>query len=257
MRSRKYAITHHGVKGMKWGVRKERNTGSRRGQKSYERAANRKLDTLAAQAKTSRVLSKRDYSSLDNKSVNLGSKFYRMSSGSDLHASEVYASNNQKDRDTYKASLRAHRTTTMLPMELTVSSAKDLISPGKKERVDIFIGTLNQKVDIGGGNKKTVGDVYRTNMPQHRALNNFDLGLAVYDHFSQTQIYRTPIHTPYFDEVKKRGYSAVIDDADARWLSDTPAIIFKDAANLKVDKVHTVTAKERADARKRYVERDD
>lgn len=225
----KYLI-HYGVKGMKWGVRREANR--------RVREARTRLASRASWA--SREITESEYKTLSAKPIHLGSKFNRVSGNSSTNLSDfAYVTTNKDDHNRYIALLNPNGPNAKLGQKFSISiqSAKEVVSPGMKERVDSYISVLDDKMNNG----MTARDYILSANPNLSSLNNRELGLKTYQTFSQSVVMQNPITSLYFDEIKKKGYNAVVDDADRDFVSKTPVIIFPKESSAKVTEVIPLT----------------
>lgn len=232
------SIAHYGVKGMKWGVRKEeadRNVADYR-QKISDRASSNSNTGI-------------DYSKLSDKDVNLGRNFKRISGSASKKLNDtVYVSKTKEDHDRYTALLAPNHGRSKNKFELEVSTVKEAISPSAKKRFDTFVETLNQPVPNPYNRSLIKGRAYLERDLADKALSDFELGKKRYNDFAQSQGARTPLHNAYFDNLKNKGYNALIDDADSGLVSDMPIILFKDPSGARVDSSKKLSKEEIVDA---------
>lgn len=240
-------LAHYGVKGMKWGERRRlRKEGNAR-----VTVFNARVDSILGK-RTLSPISKKEYDSLSSKPVKLGvagDTFKRFAANTELKEF-AYVSKSQKDHDRYKAIL--------LPgggmagnqrLDLTLKVTKDLVSPSKKERIDTYIKTLDQDIKFTAldGNPATMkGREYLENLGMEhfsaaKALNNREYGLKTYNSFAGAQVLASPIHLAYASNIRKQGYNALVDDADAGILADLPIIIFPKDSGARVESVTPLT----------------
>lgn len=228
-------LAHYGVKGMKWGERKA-------AQKNFEAWGASKH---ASGFDKTAPLSESEYQSFSAKPIKLGDKqtvYKRIAAPDNTKlGGMIYVTNNDKDHNTYTAFFPGSGDTKFLfnKAALTIHADKDLISPGKKERVDLFIETLGQKIPDDSGSIHT-GRTYAlgSDEPAYlKAMSDRQIGLEYYNVFAQSQYHRTPLHEAYFEKVKSKGYNALFDDADGGYISNTPIIMFPEKASARVTEV--------------------
>jgi hypothetical protein len=232
---------------MKWGVRKEQ-----------KREANRKLDSFLARVGTRHDLAtaeitEAEYKKLPSKPVKLGSDFLRIDGKNKgtLRNDIVYVSKNEHDHNRYKAVLAPGGKASAKRFELKVKTATEAISPSHKERIDTFIRTIGQDIPDPHGGPAVSGRVWveGEHPDPGRALNNRELGLKYYNTFAQQQVHATPLHTAYFNNLKKKGYNALVDDADRGHISDLPIVLFPKESGASVVEIKRVSKQELIDAR--------
>lgn len=226
-------LEHFGVKGMKWGVRKELQRNSNDAIVRERNILQTKIPTLHKE------ITKEEYAKLDTSAINLGSTFKRVAGLKQVTLSDVaYVTSDENDHKRYLAMLSpAGPGKDNAPKSsLTVKTSSSAMSPGDRERVDLYIKSLNSEISPG----YTGRDYLLSSFPQLANLNSQELGLKTYRSFVQSQVMDTPLRSLYFKEVKDRGYNALVDDADKGFMAKTPAIIFTASAGARVTEVKPI-----------------
>jgi uncharacterized protein (UPF0297 family) len=240
-------LTHHGVKGMKWGVRKAR-----------EKQANANVDAYVADVHSqtsyaTREISEKEYKSLSSKPVKLGNDFLRIAGKNPGKFRDiVYVSKTADDHNRYKAILAPGNNARSKRFDVSIKTAQEAFSPSKKERIDTFIKTLGQDVPDPSGKISAKGRDWMVGVDPdspYRALSNREVGLQTYQQFAQKQVLNTPLHQAYFNNLKEKGYNALVDDADAGVVSRLPVIIFPNESGARVTEIKPVSRDELTDAR--------
>jgi hypothetical protein len=241
-------LAHYGVKGMKWGVRKNdpyASTESRSLRKESTRKAQAFSDSVMAKRYATLKMSEREYKSLSTGKEFIQKGDYLRRTTKDPRQSlpkETFASRTLNDAKTYNAILagpsgaKKYKTPVY---ELDIKAVKKLAGPSEKERVDIFMDVLSKpKVQLPDGTTMT-GKDYLTKRyaPELREMSTKQAGLEFYRKFTWLN-YETnnPLTRAYNDEVKSRGYDFMTDDNNKDYLTKKPAILL----NTKSDTVDVV-----------------
>lgn len=221
------SLTHYGVKGMKWGVRKAQANAN---------VANYRQGISSRYASRPQTISESEYKKLDTKDSVLAKKnqeAYRIANAANSALNgKTYISVDKRDNDVYAALLDASGNSKAKKSQLILGVNEDLISPSKKQRVDTFIEVLNSDIPFQG--KTIKGRDLVSYTLADKAASTKDLGLKYYNQFAQSQVMNTPLSTKYFDTIRKKGYNALLDDADANLVTKLPVIVLDSKKSLTV-----------------------
>jgi hypothetical protein len=215
-------LAHYGVKGMKWGVRRE----AKRNFKAYMGEANRRVQNYQWD------ITEAEYKRMSAKPIALGKDFHRITSQNNTNLRDfVYVTNNKDDRDRYRAFFGPGGNVRKVSKkdELRIKTTKEARSPGEKERVDAYIKVLGE----GLKKNREVQDAFG-GPEAARSLNAREVGFRTYRQVMQSGHENTSIHSAYFKEIQRRGYTALMDDADRGIFSKTPIILFPKDSNARV-----------------------
>ena len=261
-------LYHYGVKGMKWGVRKNRtqsnnkNVAKRSSDETKEVNNKKKLTTkqkvaigaaaagtalaviggiyvykkvnMPTHIKTFKFGEMVDVDSLPSKDTILskGTKMQRISSKSvEDYATEgkrIYVSYLKKDNRMYKEAM---------PDFIRQWGKQGIISDdGRKS----YEHVLKSKNDIKIPSKRAMAEMYMeatksTKVDQGR-YQKFMTGLVNHD---------DPEVKTFFEIVKKRGYNALIDENDAGNFTKSPLILLNPKNDIELSKSHRITAIEK------------
>lgn len=126
-------------------------------------------------------------------------------------------------------------------------------SPSEKKRVQILMDLLDKDPQ----NRKDLIDLTGIGLynPQHHnSVSSESLALKHYNTFARAIVMDNPLGEKYMKHVKDLGYNALVDDNDAKQLSDLPMILL-DAANTTKNRTSKLLTPEMEKAaRKRLVE---
>lgn len=199
-------LKHHGVKGMRWGVRKKRDSNSSKKTIDYKTESFR---------------------------IKKGTEIHRISNVSkETNKGSGYASFLKEDVKTYQDTGKLFSKFGTKQFDLTFKAKKDLISPSQKVRVDTFLKKLNEP-DFARElrntqrrmfilNIPTPGDVKMSlkyeNLSLNKARGYRMLNLAISGNKS--------LRSKYLNEFKKAGYNILLDEADSTNKVSKAPIIF-------------------------------
>lgn len=252
-------LQHHGVKGMKWGVRKDqyRSYVDKNATRSTEGALKRlgsniNIARYSVKGAKLKVKEKRDndwYNRLETGRdyINKGATLTRVVRGVDQNAlaGRLYVAKRKDDADMYRATIpyfqkkgSSGKKSYHSVYQVQLETKKRLAMPSQKERVDVFIETL-QRPD---GKKWLSENGYKGQIDE---LNAKQVGLKYYQKFNRyAGDQNSRFNDAYFNEIKRRGYNALIDDNDAGIWSKEPTILLSPKGDVKITKVRQLSADE-------------
>jgi len=250
----KEILTHHGTKGMKWGVRKAYKPTGRSGSGTKKPKYTERAD-LGKRAKGSKTLQKQAL-----RVVKKGDTVHHVTMNADLvpRAGGLYASYLESDAETYrteyKTFLEATRDAKKV-FEYDLKVVQDIITPSKQAKVDAFIEMHRDK-----NSEQLVAD-----MAKNKMSASFGLAIArlvglgknqksnltkkyqdliesddpkaqqkAFDDFAQFLVWEPKIRKQYFKKLAKDGFTAMYDDFDMDDYSKEPLIIFNPEKSLAV-----------------------
>lgn len=257
-------LAHYGIKGMHWGVRRDRTTLSkddrRQARKNIQALTKRSLDNKYADGNLfERPMSEAEYKKLSNKTETFrkGQTVQRVTTRKDeqSYPGITYVSTNKADRDIYRAVMPVVNGVTRFGgdksykkhYEVTFKALETLKSPSQKERVDAFSALMDQpSVKLKNG-KTLTGREYMVKLGYRRevkTLNSQQLGLRFYKQFAEDQGngMDSPLNSAYFNSLKEKGYNSVLDDNDRDNLAKTPLIVLNPNGSLKTMSVKPLSA---------------
>lgn len=227
-------LKHYGVKGMRWGVRKDRATSNkpRTKEEQAKRERNKKIAITAVSVVAVSVgayaVSKYSNTHLD-KTIKAGKNMQRVSKYMDTPLKDVvYASHLKSDNKGYRTWFAAMNGSQYVK---NMTSEKDIKIAGTKEAKKTFESLLK--------NDEQIKSKFE-NMDVDKAFKLFNKDTLFYPGMEDTQM-----ASKYYSELSKKGYSAVRDVNDqVNSKVTSPLIIFGGKDSLTVNDVKKITPKE-------------
>lgn len=253
-------LEHHGIKGQKWGVRKNRTYATESKELRKESGKNYRRESVEAFGKRieKRTLTPDDYAKLSDKKefIAKNATLRRVQSNTDVALSgKTYVSRLVKDAERYKAVLpndnkiisRGGNKSYKQVYEVTFKTTKRLSAPSEKERVDTFTKLLSSPT-VKVGRKTMTGREYLKRVgyrSEIRKLSDQEAGLKFYIQFNRTAgKNRNALSTAYFESLRAKGYQAVADDNDRHIVAKAPLILLNPNGAITVTSVRAISADE-------------
>lgn len=252
-------LAHYGVKGMKWGVRKDQyRTYSDKATKTENFSPKTRSKATVnmyryfatgGKRKSSQKYTEEWYNNLDTGKnyIKKGATLNRVVRGVDQNAlaGRLYVAKRKDDSEMYKATIpyvqkkgAAGKRQYHSVYQVSMETKKRLSMPSEKERVDTFIETLQTKP----GREWLKNNGYRGQIDE---LNAKEVGLKYYKRFNKyAGNQAVSFNDTYFNAVKAKGYDAILDDNDAGVWSKEPTILLSPKSTVKVTKVRQLSADE-------------
>lgn len=224
-------LYHYGILGMKWGVRKDRNTNTNNTDKKKKMSTKTKVligAGIAAVALTGAIATKRYMDKYGNKTIKANKEIQHLGKDTVHNLDKTfYASFIKSDNRKY-LNPKAVGHDDKWNIKQTITSTKDIKIAGKKETLNTFKNWAKNdnmyqlKFKSFNDDKKSV----------EKAYNNF-----IKEAPAGSEYYRK-ISDSFFKELSKKGYQATRDTFDQRSMkTKAPIIIFDGLDNLKTKRV--------------------
>lgn len=222
-------LKHYGVQGMKWGIRKDRQTAG-------QRPTIRPGDII----------------------LKKGTSFQRIATGSNMaYTQGVFLSYKAKDKDFYRGVLGRIRITNLIQNEpgevklkqLTMTANKDIRIPSKQKRIEELNKLLetDRKDVIELVNK---GEISSRRSKGYNPNKEHYADLTMYQRFNNALALGAkdnPVITKYYKSLKDQGYDAIPDENDIRLSTAkvrAPVIFFDTMDSIGSIKVKDLSAGE-------------
>lgn len=252
-------LAHHGVKGQKWGVRKDQHRAySEKASDSTENMVKRAGSTVqmtryfssGGSIKKQQKYTEEWYDKLEGgkEYIEKGDTLSRIVRGVDdraLAGGRLYVSSLESDNEMYKAVIPAVQKKFAFGQkeyhsvyQVELEAKKKMAMPSQKVRVDTFIETIQTPA----GREWMKNSGYKDEITE---LNAKEQGLKAYKKFNKVAgNQELEVTNVYFNKVKSKGYDAIIDDNDAGIWSKKPMILLSAQSTVKVKDVRQLTADE-------------
>ena len=241
-------LYHHGILGQKWGVRR------------YQPYPPGKHGKFLDQSRDEDIRIKK------------GSSAYRVQEGTKLEGSgQKYVSFDKLDSLTYVAAtvdghglnIQCHDFSegNMKAKDgamniITMKLDKDIVAPSYNKTMESFINTVNtigvknvakdlSKFEVNGETRYSRAEAQEF-IKKYKAKKSQDCLDEAYLQFASTMMKDTETKKAFFNDLKRQGYNAIVDDNDSnfgRGMTRSPVIMF-DSSNVRQTKSERVSAKE-------------
>lgn len=214
-------LHHHGVKGMKWGVRRFQNKNcslTSAGKKRYSGDI-----IIEKGTEIHRIVPKRWVDKEKN------------------YSGHAYASYKKEDVEQYKKFARLFGDGDNY-VDMTFKAKDVIVSPSRKKRVDEFVKLMDSNPEARNEMIKATRNPL-VFMPKSRLkkLDDPNKAKKAYEKFAYLLVSKRNLRDPFFKELEKQGYSMILDDADIRGnISKAPIIVFDRKKSLSLDRTETI-----------------
>lgn len=264
-------LAHFGVKGMKWGVRKERDpagrsTESRSQRKESAKALREYMWNAIGDDPLFKEMTRAEYDALctTGETFLAGTNLKRVADDPQaILRGKTYVSRLNEDHEFYKAALPAvgpsskggflagggRKDYKKATYEYNMTTVKKLSSPSEKERVDAYMELLETPaIRVKGQNAPITGRAYLEKQgykPMFKKHTTEELAFKSWHSFVQSQGDKNnPLADAYFDKLKSKGYNAVPDDFDAGTFTKKPLVLLDPESTVRVDAVRRLSTDE-------------
>ena len=234
-----YELYHHGVKGMKWGVRRYQNNDGTLTDAGRNRVkgANRKSRLIKEQlgiAVDKKVFYKQDKDASKSISLNKGQKVYHVTPKnfkSLREGQDLFVSATETDRNIYKSFLTLMMKHKGFGMDTPIKEVEfklkeNLKSPSNDEQRRIFDAAYKTNKEIF---ERDLNDYYHKG--KTRPKDTYDAFIKTLDAKSSES------KSKFYSEMKRNGYNAVLDqhDVTGSWMQAQRPLVVMDAVNTLGD----------------------
>lgn len=258
-------LEHHGIKGMKWGVRRTpEQLGHKRSSTSPYRKTPKRLVEKGAKLKTELAKDILDRSisrsqaiprNQDSSSTNLksGSKVQHISGipFTKTKKGQLYVTADQSDNDMYAAYLGAKlKRAGFDPKKVVMDLKVDVKAPSSKEQYQIFNSFLKQH------RKEVESDIRNWLQEKGKDPSVATDKKELYDQFINAAERSSRSRTKFYDTLREKGYNAVLDEHDitGSWMqSQKPLIIMDTLSTIGAVHVNDLSVSEMQKALDRLI----